>query len=61
MLLDGVNHVAVITDDTDRFVEFYQEVFDATVAAQAADRSGRHLDDGGHRPPDGAERLRGDR
>ena len=32
MLLDGVNHVAVITDDTERFVRFYQEVFDATVS-----------------------------
>jgi catechol 2,3-dioxygenase-like lactoylglutathione lyase family enzyme len=32
MLLDGVNHVAVITDDTERFCRFYQEVFDATVS-----------------------------
>ena len=32
MLLAGVNHVAVITDDTERFVRFYQEVFDATVS-----------------------------
>ncbi|MGZ4688369.1 MAG: VOC family protein [Acidimicrobiia bacterium] len=32
MLLDGVNHVAVITDDTERFVQFYAEVFDATVS-----------------------------
>src|SRR3954447_19255938 len=32
MLLDGLNHVAVITDDTDRFVQFYEEVFDATVS-----------------------------
>jgi catechol 2,3-dioxygenase-like lactoylglutathione lyase family enzyme len=34
MLLAGVNHVAVITDDTDRFVRFYQDVFDATVSAR---------------------------
>jgi catechol 2,3-dioxygenase-like lactoylglutathione lyase family enzyme len=34
MLLDGVNHVAVITDDTDRFVQFYEEVFDAKVSGQ---------------------------
>jgi catechol 2,3-dioxygenase-like lactoylglutathione lyase family enzyme len=34
MLLDGVNHVAVLTDDTDRFVRFYQEVFDATVSSR---------------------------
>jgi catechol 2,3-dioxygenase-like lactoylglutathione lyase family enzyme len=32
MLLDGVNHVAVITEDTERFVQFYKEVFDATVS-----------------------------
>lgn len=32
MLLDGVNHVATITDDIDRLVEFYAEVFDATVS-----------------------------
>jgi catechol 2,3-dioxygenase-like lactoylglutathione lyase family enzyme len=34
MLLDGINHVAVITDDTARFVQFYEEVFDATVSMQ---------------------------
>src|SRR6476619_4290432 len=33
MLLDGVNHVALITDDTDRLVEFYTEVFEATLFA----------------------------
>ncbi len=32
MLLAGVNHVAVITDDTERFVRFYREVFEATVS-----------------------------
>ena len=32
MLLDGINHVAVITDDTDRFVHFYETVFDAKVS-----------------------------
>jgi catechol 2,3-dioxygenase-like lactoylglutathione lyase family enzyme len=32
MLLAGVNHVAVITDDSERFVRFYQEVFEATVS-----------------------------
>jgi catechol 2,3-dioxygenase-like lactoylglutathione lyase family enzyme len=31
MLLDGVNHVAILTADTDRFVAFYQEVFGAEV------------------------------
>jgi catechol 2,3-dioxygenase-like lactoylglutathione lyase family enzyme len=33
MLLDGLNHVAVITADTDRLHAFYSEVFGATVAA----------------------------
>jgi catechol 2,3-dioxygenase-like lactoylglutathione lyase family enzyme len=32
MLLDGVNHVAVVTKDTDRLHAFYREVFDATVS-----------------------------
>jgi catechol 2,3-dioxygenase-like lactoylglutathione lyase family enzyme len=32
MLLDGVNHVAVITEDTERFVSFYKDVFEATVS-----------------------------
>ena len=31
MLLDGVNHVAILTSDTERFVKFYREVFDAEV------------------------------
>jgi len=31
MLLEGVNHVAIITSDTERFVTFYREVFDAEV------------------------------
>ena len=30
MLLSGINHVAVLTGDTDRFLEFYGGVFDAT-------------------------------
>jgi catechol 2,3-dioxygenase-like lactoylglutathione lyase family enzyme len=30
VLLDGINHVAVLTADTDRFVDFYESVFDAT-------------------------------
>lgn len=30
MLLSGINHVAVLTSDTARFVEFYGGVFDAT-------------------------------
>ena len=31
MLLSGVNHVAILTQDTDRLHAFYREVFDATV------------------------------
>jgi catechol 2,3-dioxygenase-like lactoylglutathione lyase family enzyme len=31
MLLDGVNHVAVLTKDTARLHAFYREMFDATV------------------------------
>jgi catechol 2,3-dioxygenase-like lactoylglutathione lyase family enzyme len=30
VLLSGINHVAVLTGDTDRFLEFYGGVFDAT-------------------------------
>lgn len=29
MLLDGINHVAVLTSDTDRLTAFYIDVFDA--------------------------------
>ncbi len=32
MLLDGVNHVAIVTDDTERLARFYEEVFDAKVS-----------------------------
>lgn len=31
MLLDGINHVALLTNDMDRFVAFYGEVFGAVV------------------------------
>jgi catechol 2,3-dioxygenase-like lactoylglutathione lyase family enzyme len=31
MLLNGVDHVAIITNDADRLHEFYREVFDSTV------------------------------
>ena len=36
MLLDGVNHVAVMTKDSDRLHAFYREVFDATVSHDEA-------------------------
>ena len=32
MLLDGVNHVAILTADSDRLHAFYRDVFDATVS-----------------------------
>jgi catechol 2,3-dioxygenase-like lactoylglutathione lyase family enzyme len=31
MLLDGFNHVAVLTQDTERLQAFYEEVFDAVI------------------------------
>lgn len=34
MLLSGINHVAVLTEDTERFTTFYGEVFGATVFSQ---------------------------
>lgn len=34
MLLAGVNHVALLTNDTNRLVDFYRAVFDATAGAQ---------------------------
>jgi catechol 2,3-dioxygenase-like lactoylglutathione lyase family enzyme len=38
MLLSGINHVAVLTGDTDRLVSFYEGVFDAAATTlQAAD------------------------
>ena len=43
VLLDGINHVAVITADTDRLVEFYGEVFGATVDGQMQDGEGLRL------------------
>lgn len=34
MLLNGVNHVAILTKDTKRFVEFYREMFEAEVLGE---------------------------
>jgi catechol 2,3-dioxygenase-like lactoylglutathione lyase family enzyme len=34
VLIDGLNHVAVLTSDTDRLVAFYGEMFGATVDGQ---------------------------
>jgi catechol 2,3-dioxygenase-like lactoylglutathione lyase family enzyme len=43
VLLDGVNHVAVLTKDTDRLQAFYREVFDATVSHEAPAGPGMRL------------------
>ena len=40
MLLDGINHVALMTHDTDRLVAFYQEVFDAEIGAHLEEFDG---------------------
>jgi len=32
MLLNGVHHVALVTNDADRLHTFYREIFDATVS-----------------------------
>jgi len=37
MLLAGVNHVAVLTNDTDRLCRFYRAMFDATVGGETGD------------------------
>jgi catechol 2,3-dioxygenase-like lactoylglutathione lyase family enzyme len=34
MLLNGVNHVAILTKDADRLVAFYREVFEAEAAGR---------------------------
>ncbi len=39
-LLDGVNHIAVLTADMDRFIRFYQEAFDATVVMDNPNHAG---------------------
>src|SRR5271170_2595306 len=46
MLLKGLNHVAVITNDASRLQDFYQEVFDAEVpydGSEFPDGSGPRL------------------
>lgn len=40
MLTDGIDHVATITNDGDRFIDFYTEVFDATVEADGPEYPG---------------------
>jgi catechol 2,3-dioxygenase-like lactoylglutathione lyase family enzyme len=43
VLLDGFNHVAVLTADTDRFVAFYRDVFEATVDGELRPGDGMRL------------------
>jgi len=40
MLLNGVNHVAILTHDTDQLVAFYREVFDAEIGAHLEEFDG---------------------
>jgi catechol 2,3-dioxygenase-like lactoylglutathione lyase family enzyme len=41
-LLNGINHVAVITTDLDRFVEFYRRAFDVEVVFSETTPAFRH-------------------
>ena len=43
MLLNGVNHVAILTNDTDRLVAFYRDVFDAEVDGEVEEGEGVRL------------------
>src|SRR5439155_23127792 len=43
MLLDGVNHVAILTNDTERLHDFYRSVFDATIGTEVEAGPGMRL------------------
>jgi len=43
MLLEGFNHVAILTNDTDRLRDFYREVFDAEVVSTKQEGPGMTL------------------
>lgn len=43
VLLDGVNHVAILTQDTDRLSRFYSDVFDAPPARTIEQQPGFKL------------------
>jgi catechol 2,3-dioxygenase-like lactoylglutathione lyase family enzyme len=43
MLLNGFNHVAMLTNDTDRLCAFYEEVFDATISHRIQPQDGVEL------------------
>lgn len=38
--LNGVNHIAILTADMDRFIRFYQEAFDARVISDNPNHAG---------------------
>ncbi|MFN0074536.1 MAG: VOC family protein [Chloroflexota bacterium] len=40
-VLTGVNHIALLTNDMDRFIRFYQEAFDAEVVSDNPRHGGR--------------------
>ena len=40
MLLNGINHVAILTHDTDRLAAFYREVFDAEIGSHLEEFDG---------------------
>jgi catechol 2,3-dioxygenase-like lactoylglutathione lyase family enzyme len=42
-LVTGLNHVAVVTADLDRFINFYTDVFDMSVVFQEATPAFRHV------------------
>ena len=43
MLLNGVNHVAILTNDTERLTAFYRDVFEAEVDGQMEAGEGMRL------------------
>ncbi len=43
MLLDGINHVAVLTADTERFVAFYRAMFEASIDGEMRGEEGVRL------------------
>jgi catechol 2,3-dioxygenase-like lactoylglutathione lyase family enzyme len=43
VLLDGINHVAIVTNDSDRLHAFYRDVFDASVTMDGPAGPGMRL------------------
>ena len=43
MLLSGINHVAILTSDTDRLCRFYREVFDAEIDGELRPEAGMRV------------------